>query len=101
MIYVLFLISTVVYGQSQSVNNNCPCSIASEISDWKPQLAKGFDTKATADNFAHSLNGMYLSEDRDSLYQIKIIIDAKAYDSWPMFLEQENFGINGSNKPVS
>ncbi|WP_090499645.1 YARHG domain-containing protein [Pedobacter terrae] len=85
MIYILFLISTVVYGQSKSANNNCPCSISSEISNWKPQLAKGFDTKATADNFAHSLNGMYLSEDRDSLYQIKIIIDAKAYGTFVHF----------------
>lgn len=34
------------------------------------------------DNFAYSINGMYIAEDRDSLYQIKIIVDPKSYGTF-------------------
>lgn len=63
----------------------CKCTVASNISEWKPQLKKGYDTSAYANNFANSINGVYIAEDRDSVYQIKIIVDAKSYANFVHF----------------
>ena len=85
VVYILFLVASTAYGQSKSSNINCPCSGSSEISEWKPQFNKGFDKNAQSDNFAYSVNGMYVAEDRDSLYQIKIIVDKKSYGTFVHF----------------
>lgn len=77
--YLLFLLAFTAYGQPKSSSSNCPCSNSSEISEWKPQFDKGYDLKADFNNFAYSVNGLYVAEDRDSLYQIKIIVDKKSY----------------------
>ncbi|RZL18584.1 MAG: hypothetical protein EOO96_26980, partial [Pedobacter sp.] len=83
--YIVFLIASTVYGQSKSSNINCPCSNSSEISEWKPQFNKGYNKNVQSDNFAYSVNGVYVAEDRDSLYQIKIIIDKKSYGTFVHF----------------
>ncbi|MDR2271917.1 MAG: YARHG domain-containing protein [Sphingobacterium sp.] len=81
LLYSLFSIASTAFAQSKQVND-CPCTIPSDINIWTPELEKGYDTKADFDNFAYSVNGMYVAEDRDSLYQIKIIVDPKSYGTF-------------------
>ncbi|MFC4211840.1 YARHG domain-containing protein [Pedobacter lithocola] len=81
----LFFVAFASFAQQKTAVKNCPCTIPSEISEWKPQLIKGYDTSAYANNFANSVNGVYIAEDRDSLYQIKIIVDAKSYANFVHF----------------
>lgn len=57
----------------------CPCTTTSGTSDWRPKLINGYDTSSFSNNFAHSVNGVYVAEDADSLYQIKLIVDVKPY----------------------
>lgn len=80
-----FFISLTGFAQQKKQNNNCPCTTPSTISAWTPELKKGYDTKADFNNFAYSVNGVYVAEDRDSLYQIKIIVDAKSYGTFVHF----------------
>jgi len=82
LLYIAILFTTTTYGQSKTAAYNCPCPIQSSISAWSPNLEKGYDTKVVINNFANSVNGMYVAEDRDSLYQIKMIVDPKSYGTF-------------------
>jgi len=77
-----FLIALNTFAQQKTPVKSCPCSVSSEISEWKPELNKGFDMANSFNNFAYSVNGIYIAEDRDSLYQIKIIVDPKSYGTF-------------------
>lgn len=80
--FSLLFASLFSFAQQKKQTNNCPCTIPSTFSAWTPELKKGYDTKADFNNFAYSVNGVYVAEDRDSLYQIKIIVDPKSYGTF-------------------
>jgi len=82
LLVILFFISSTTFAQQKTASENCPCTSSSAISAWSPNFKKGFDINALTDNFNNSANGIYIAEDRDSLYQIKIIIDAKSYGTF-------------------
>ena len=75
----------IAFAQNREQVKDCPCTNSSAIATWKPTLTKSFDTISSANNFSNSVNGMYLAEDRDSLYQIKIIVDTKPYGRFVHF----------------
>ena len=79
LLFLIFCSNVNGFAQQKNTNKNCPCTSSSEISPWTPNLNNGFDVNALANDFNNSVNGIYIAEDRDSLYQIKIIIDAKSY----------------------
>lgn len=82
---ILCFISFIVVAQQKSAIKNCPCTSSTDVSKWTPNLKKGFDINALVDNFNNSVNGIYIAEDRDSLYQIKIIVDERGYASFVHF----------------
>lgn len=85
LILNLFFFSLTTFAQQKKPTNNCPCTIQSDISEWKPEFKKGFDLKSIFNNYAYTVNGIYVAEDRDSIYQIKIIVDAKSYATFVHF----------------
>lgn len=82
ILYILFFVISAAYGQSKPANNNCPCSVQSTIGEWKPEFNKGFDQKSIFNSFAYTVNGIYIAEDRDTVYQMKIIVDPKSYGTF-------------------
>ncbi|MFN0254960.1 YARHG domain-containing protein [Pedobacter ureilyticus] len=81
LLFILFFYSLTIFAQTKQANN-CPCTIQSTISEWKPDFKKGFDVKSIFNNFAYTVNGIYIAEDRDTVYQIKIIVDPKSYGTF-------------------
>ncbi|SOD18336.1 YARHG domain-containing protein [Pedobacter xixiisoli] len=82
IIYILFLVASSAFAQQKTAGNNCPCTVQSAISEWKPEFKKGFDQKSIFNSFAYTVNGIYIAEDRDTVYQIKIIVDPKSYGTF-------------------
>ncbi|WAC42541.1 YARHG domain-containing protein [Pedobacter sp. SL55] len=85
LLFLSFCYTANDFAQQKKPIDNCPCTIPSTFSAWTPELKKGYDTKADFNNFAYSVNGVYVAEDRDSLYQIKIIVDPKSYGTFIHF----------------
>ena len=79
LLYLLFFVTQISFAQQKKAIQNCPCTGSKEISAWAPELKKGYDQKSIFNNFAYSVNGIYIAEDRDTVYQIKIIVDPKSY----------------------
>ncbi|RZL47994.1 MAG: YARHG domain-containing protein [Pedobacter sp.] len=82
LIFISLFITITAFAQQKTAIKNCPCTSSSEISTWTPNVKNGFDINALTNNFNNSINGIYIAEDRDSLYQIKIIVDAKSYGTF-------------------
>ncbi|RZK55377.1 MAG: YARHG domain-containing protein, partial [Pedobacter sp.] len=77
-----FFIALNTFAQQKTAVKDCPCTSSKEISAWTPNLKKGLDINAIANNFNSSVNGIYIAEDRDTVYQIKIIVDPKSYGTF-------------------
>ena len=82
LILVAFIFSIPALAQQKATSNNCPCSVQSTTSEWKPEFKKGFDQKSIFNSFAYTVNGIYIAEDRDTVYQMKIIVDPKSYGTF-------------------
>lgn len=81
-VYFVCLLASSAFAQQKATSNNCPCSVPSDISIWSPELKKGFDQKSIVNSFNYTVNGIYIAEDRDTVYQIKIIVDPKSYGTF-------------------
>lgn len=100
LLFIMLPLVSTTFAQSKQVNN-CPCTIQSDINVWTPELEKGYDTETDVNNFAYSVNGVYLAEDRDSLYQIKIIVDPRSYCTF-VYYQHLSFSKQGLiNKQVT
>jgi len=82
LLFLIFCCAVNCLAQQKTAVKNCPCTSSTEISAWTPELKKGYDQKSIANNFAYSVNGIYIAEDRDTVYQIKIIVDPKSYGTF-------------------
>jgi hypothetical protein len=82
LLYLLFFATQISFAQQKKAIQNCPCTGSKEISAWAPELKKGYDQKSIFNNFAYTVNGIYIAEDRDTVYQIKIIVDPKSYGTF-------------------
>lgn len=82
---VLFILCFYICMHSQ-LYAQCKCSIGVDATPWEPNMSRGVDDAYLADKssgfLANSLNGVYLYEDKDSIYQLKILIDPKGFSTF-------------------
>jgi hypothetical protein len=57
----------------------CACKYPQTSQEWIPEANISFDKLVWSNNYYYTPNGMYISEDDDSLYMIKIIVDSKNF----------------------
>ena len=64
----------------------CPCNTTNETTTWKPDLTNSFNIKGGENgNFDNTINGVYVSADKDSIYQIKILIEPQSWGTFVHF----------------
>lgn len=87
--YLLIIITVfLLLVKVEMVLAQCPCTNTKETSYWEPNLKNSYKTGVYGGyngNFGNTINGVYVASDKDSIYQIKILIEPHSYGTFVHF----------------
>ena len=76
--YFLIIITVfLLLLKAEMVLAQCPCTNTKETNYWEPDLKNSYKTGDYGGyngNFGNTINGVYVASDKDSIYQIKILL---------------------------
>lgn len=104
--YITILLTVLaLFSMAGKLVAQCPCTNTTETNYWEPDLKKSYKTGDFGGyngNYGNTINGVYVASDKDSIYQIKILIEPQSYGTFVHF-QHISFSISefrGSGRSV-